>query len=139
MRIVLDTNVLIASLISRGKCYALVEHSLEVHEIISSKFILEELSEKLQKKFKYETEDITEALSIFQTKMEIVSPTKLAQQVCRDIDDDWVLATALAGKAQCIVTGDKDLLAIATFENIDIIAPVDFQTYEEKYISNLDF
>ena len=139
MRIVLDTNVLIASLISRGKCYALVEHSLKVHEIISSKFILEELSEKLQKKFKYETEDITEALSIFQTKMEIVTPTKLAQQVCRDIDDDWVLATALAGKAQCIVTGDKDLLAIATFENIDIIAPVDFQAYEEKYISNLDF
>jgi len=71
--------------------------------------------------------------------MEIVAPTKLEQQVCRDIDDDWVLATALAGKAQCIVTGDKDLLAIATFENIDIIAPVDFQTYEEKYISNLDF
>ncbi len=51
--------------------------------------------------------------------MEIVAPTKLEQQVCRDIDDDWVLATALAGKAQCIATGDKDLLAIATFENID--------------------
>jgi predicted nucleic acid-binding protein len=55
MRIVFDTNVLIASLISRGKCYALVEHSLKVHEIISSKFILDELAEKLQKKFKYGT------------------------------------------------------------------------------------
>jgi predicted nucleic acid-binding protein len=43
------------------------------------------------------------------------------------------LATALVGKAQCIVTGDKDLLAIARFENIDIIAPVDFQAYEEQY------
>ncbi|MFN5263784.1 MAG: hypothetical protein ACK5EH_15555 [Pseudanabaena sp.] len=48
------------------------------------------------------------------------------------MDDDWILATALAGKAQCIVTGDKDLLAIARFENIDIIAPVDFQAYEES-------
>jgi len=135
MRIVLDTNVLIASLISRGKCYALVEHSLEVHEIISSTFILDELAEKLQKKFKYETEDITEALSIFRSRMEIVIPSQLEQQVCRDIDDDWVLATALVGKAQCIVTGDKDLLAITRFEDIDIIAPVDFQTYEEKFIS----
>ncbi|MFN5262616.1 MAG: putative toxin-antitoxin system toxin component, PIN family, partial [Pseudanabaena sp.] len=125
MRIVLDTNVLIASLISRGKCYALVENSLKVHEIISSKFILDELAEKLQKKFKYKTEDINEALSIFCSKMEIVIPSPLEQQVCRDIDDDWILATALAGKAQCIVTGDKDLLAIARFENIDIIAPVD--------------
>ncbi len=137
MRIVLDTNVLIASLISRGKCYALVENSLKVHEIISSKFILDELAEKLQKKFKYETEDINEALSIFRSKMEIVIPSQLEQQVCRDIDDDWILATALTGKAQCIVTGDKDLLAIARFENIDIIAPVNFQTYEEQYISNL--
>lgn len=126
MRIVLDTNVLIASLISRGKCYALVENSLKVHEIISSKFILDELAEKLQKKFKYKTEDINEALSIFCSKMEIVIPSPLEQQVCRDIDDDWILATALAGKAQCIVTGDKDLLAIARFENIDIISPVDF-------------
>jgi len=132
MRIVLDTNVLIASLISRGKCYALVENSLKVHEIISSKFILDELAEKLQKKFKYKTEDINEALSIFCSKMEIVIPSPLEQQVCRDIDDDWILATALAGKAQCIVTGDKDLLAIARFEDIEIIAPVDFQTYEEN-------
>lgn len=132
MRIVLDTNVLIASLISRGKCYALVENSLKVHEIISSKFILDELAEKLQKKFKYETEDINEALSIFRSKMAIVIPSPLEQQVCRDIDDDWILATALTGKAQCIVTGDKDLLAIARFENIDIVAPVDFQTYEEN-------
>lgn len=137
MRIVLDTNVLIASLISRGKCYALVEHSLKVHEIICSKFILDELAEKLQKKFKYEIEDINEALSIFRSKMEIVMPSQLEQQVCRDIDDDWILSTALTGKAQCIVTGDKDLLAIARFENIDIIAPVDFQAYEEQYISNL--
>ena len=135
MRIVLDTNVLIASLISRGKCYSLVEHSLEVHELISSAFILNELSEKLQKKFKYNLEDITEALSIFRAKMEIVSPSKLEQQVCRDIDDDWVLATALVGKAQCIVTGDEDLLTISQFKNIDIIAPVDFQTYGEKYTS----
>lgn len=135
MRIVLDTNVLIASLISRGKCYSLVEHSLEVHEIISSEFILNELSEKLQKKFKYDIEDITEALSIFRAKMQIVTPSKLERQVCRDIDDDWVLATALEGKAHCVVTGDKDLLAIAQFRNIDIIAPIDFQTYEEKYTS----
>jgi putative PIN family toxin of toxin-antitoxin system len=77
MRIVLDTNVLIASLISRGKCYALVEHSLKVHEIISSTFILNELSEKLQKKFKYDTNEITEALSIFQAKMEIVKPSNI--------------------------------------------------------------
>ena len=79
MRIVLDTNVLIASLISRGKCYALVENSLKVHEIISSKFILDELAEKLQKKFKYDIEDINEALSIFRTKL---YSSKRCKRIC---------------------------------------------------------
>jgi uncharacterized protein len=65
--------------------------------------------------------------------MEIVIPVKLEQQVCRDIDDDWILATALTGMAQCIITGDKDLLVISRFENIDIISPINFQVYEEKY------
>jgi uncharacterized protein len=132
MRIVLDTNVLIASLISKGKCYALVEHCLEIHEIISSMFILKELAEKLEKKFKYNLEEVTEAISIFRAKMEIIIPTKLEQKVCRDIDDDWILATALTGMAQCIVTGDKDLLVISKFEKIDIISPINFQTYEDS-------
>jgi putative PIN family toxin of toxin-antitoxin system len=136
MKIVLDTNVLIASLISRGRCCQLVENSLKVHELISSTFILNELSEKLQKKFKYDDNEIAEALSIFRAKMQIVIPSKLEPQVCRDVDDDWVLATALVGNAQCIVTGDKDLLTISRFEKIDIISPVDFQAYEEKYASS---
>ncbi len=49
MRIVLDTNMLIASLISRGKCYALVEHALEVHEIIASTFILSNLQNEMRR------------------------------------------------------------------------------------------
>jgi putative PIN family toxin of toxin-antitoxin system len=113
-----------------------VENSLKVHELISSTFILNELSEKLQKKFKYDDNEIAEALSIFRAKMQIVIPSKLEPQVCRDIDDDWVLATAIVGNAQCIVTGDKDLLVIAQFKKIDIISPVDFQAYEEKYASS---
>ena len=53
------------------------------------------------------------------------------------LNSSKVTLTGVAGKAQCIVTGDKDLLVIARFEHIDIVAPVDFQAYEEKYISNL--
>ena len=45
-------------------------------------------------------------------ELEVVEPTALPISVCRDKDDDWVLATALAGRSEVIVTGDNDLLIL---------------------------
>jgi predicted nucleic acid-binding protein len=54
---------------------------------------------------------------------EVVDPPPLARPVCRDPDDDAVLALALAAKVDCIVSGDDDLLALQAFERIAIITP----------------
>ena len=62
MRIVIDTNVLIASLISRGLCHELLERLVVNHTLVTSRFILDELSEKLVTKFKYEPEIAAEAV-----------------------------------------------------------------------------
>lgn len=51
MKIVLDTNVHIAALITRGVCSDLLEHCIQYHEIIASEFILSELHRNLSKKF----------------------------------------------------------------------------------------
>jgi len=53
MNLVLDTNVLIAAFIAKGACYALVEHCLQVHNVITSSFILDEVRETLTNKFHY--------------------------------------------------------------------------------------
>ena len=50
----------------------------------------------------------------------------LPARVCRDKNDDVVLATALAGKADVIVTGDDDLLVLKTFRGIRILSPRQF-------------
>ena len=47
-------------------------------------------------------------------------------KLCRDSKDDMYLELALSGKADCIVTGDKDLLVLNPFENIPIITPLEF-------------
>ncbi|MBK7004702.1 MAG: putative toxin-antitoxin system toxin component, PIN family [Burkholderiales bacterium] len=55
--------------------------------------------------------------------IEVIDPPPLAQPVCRDKDDDAVLALALAAQADMIVSGDDDLLSINLFEGIPILSP----------------
>jgi len=62
--------------------------------------------------------------------MSVVSVSKLENQVCRDPDDDNILAAAVSGKCDCIITGDKDLLVLKEYEGIDIFSPRDFLTNE---------
>lgn len=48
------------------------------------------------------------------------------QPICRDPDDDWILATPAAGEVDVIVTGDKDLLILKQFRSIPIVTPRGF-------------
>jgi len=59
-------------------------------------------------------------------ELELIEPTALPQPVCRDKDDDWVLATALAGGAEILVSGDKDLLVLKEFQGVKILSPRQF-------------
>ena len=130
MRIVLDTNVLIAALISNGVCAQVFESVVATHEIISAESLLQELHEKLITKFHYSQEDADAAIALIKSKVQLVIPVPLSQSVCRDADDGLVLATAVTGDAHCIITGDKDLLVLKQFEGVDIIRPAEFAEYE---------
>ena len=61
----------------------------------------------------------------------MVSRPPLPQPVCRDPDDDQVLALALAAKAELIITGDENLLSLGSFEGISIVAPAEAVTMIE--------
>ena len=130
MRTVPDTNVLIASLISRGFCHELLEHCFLNHTLVTSEFILGEVKEKLVEKFKYSTETAEEAVALFRSRMEVVTLATLSTPVSRDPDDDNILATAVAGNCECIITGDKDLLVLKQFEGIKILTPREFSDEE---------
>ena len=133
MKIVLDTNVLIAALIASGVCTDLLEHCVLSQTIVASDFIFDELRRHLVGKFKYTDQDSNEAIVLLESQMQIVTPKSLEQSVCRDPDDDQILATAIAGRAVCIVTGDKDLLVLQRYEGIEIVGPSDFANFEIKH------
>ena len=126
MRIVCDTNVLIAALIARGVCHELIESCFVNHTVVVSDFILSELKEKLVEKFTYSLETAEAAAALFRSRMEVVTPDSLSTPISRDPDDDNILAAALAGNWECIITGDKDLLVLKQFGDIKILSPRDF-------------
>ena len=132
MRIVLDTNVLIAALISRGFCHELFEYCALTHELFTSDFILSEVSEKLIAKFK-QTEKMTdESVVLLRSQMQMVVPVALSTPVSRDPDDDNILATGVAARCDYIITGDNDLLVLKEFEEILIVTPREFTDSEKN-------
>ncbi|MEM1042890.1 MAG: putative toxin-antitoxin system toxin component, PIN family [Bacteroidota bacterium] len=130
MRVTLDTNVLIAAFIARGTCADLLEHLVRHHTPAASPFILGEFREKLAGKFKMPEAEVDEAAVLLRTRLEITEPEPLAEPVCRDPDDDAVLAAA-RGSA-CLVTGDNDLLVLRRFEGLPILRPSEFWAFEAK-------
>ena len=131
MRLVLDTNVLIAAFISRGACNELLEHCVLKHEVVLSKIILAELKEKLTDKFQFTAREANAAVRLVKSRCEIVATVPLATPVCRDPDDDAIIATAVAGQCACIITGDKDLLDLDKPCGIQVLAPSAFWQFEQ--------
>ncbi|CAN5856456.1 putative toxin-antitoxin system toxin component, PIN family [soil metagenome] len=135
MRLVLDTNVLIAAFVARGVCHEVLEHCARRHGLVTSDKTMGEFEEKLLNKFKVPHKEVRQAIDLLSSQMQSVTPKPLAVPVCRDADDDWVLATAAVGECACIVTGDKDLLVLESFQNTIILAPAAFWAYEAAHSS----
>lgn len=134
MKIVWDTNVLVAAFIAHGACNELLEHCALHYEIILSDPILKEFRNVLVRKFGFSQAEVHEASQLLLSKAFWVEPTVLSAPVARDRDDDLVIATAIAGQCFCIVSGDKDLTEIGEYQGVRIITPSDFWQYEETLV-----
>jgi uncharacterized protein len=126
MRVILDANVVIAAVASRGLCEAILELCLEHHQLILCEGILDEIEEKLRIKIKVSAPVIAEYLKILRNNAQILEPEKVEKGICRDPDDLMILGLVAPGNADAIVTGDKDLLVIKEFKKARIITPRGF-------------
>jgi putative PIN family toxin of toxin-antitoxin system len=133
VKLLLDTNVLVAALVARGTCSDLLEHGVRQHVVISSQPLLDELREVLERKFHQRAIDVRSALQLFAETFTLVTPDALDSPTCRDRDDDVVLASALAGECAAIVTGDQDLLILDPFRGTRVLAPSTFWKWEPRY------
>lgn len=123
MRILFDTNVLFAAFATQGLCNLLFMHCLEQQSIITTDYILSELERRLRSKIKLPPAEMRRVLRYLRAGLVLVDAVEVDARVCRDPNDAAILGAALGGAAQILVTGDKDLLVLKTFENIPIVSP----------------
>jgi len=122
IRAVIDTNVLVSALISKGKPRKLILELLDRHTVILSRQILAELADVAARdKFPVTNIQVERFLSVLVRIAKMVPDNALFKEVLEDPDDDVVLNAAHAGKADYIITGDKHLLTLNQFKKTKIM------------------
>ena len=126
MRVFLDTNVLVSAFASRGLCSDLFRSVLAEHELITGEVVLVELRRVLQERIKLPPITISGIEQLLKKQVVVPKPSKPYPLEIKDPDDKWVLATAVAGNADVLVTGDSDLLEVASQSPVRIMTPREF-------------
>ena len=123
MRVFLDTNVLVSAFATRGLCADVFRLVLASHELVVGQVVLEELEGVLRKKVGLPEGALQELLEFLREHTIIEKPEKTDLEVVADLADAWVLASAVVAKADCLVTGDSDLLEISEEVDLEIVTP----------------
>ena len=129
MRFVFDTNVIVsAALLADSVPRQAFDKALDEGRILISVPVLLELSEVLSRKklnkYLLEEERMRFLVALLK-EAELVEITEVVTD-CRDVKDNKFLELAVSGKADCIVSGDSDLLVLNPFRGIPILAPREF-------------
>lgn len=126
MKIILDTNVIIAAFATRGLCSAVFELCLDRFEVVLSEAILKETSTHLNGKIKLPLAQCNSIVSYLRAHCYISEIDDLDASLCRDKNDLHVLGLAQHSSAAYIVTGDKDLLELVQYKSTRIVTPREF-------------
>jgi putative PIN family toxin of toxin-antitoxin system len=129
VKAVFDTNVLIAAFLTEGICSGLlIRARKQAFNLVLCDDIIREFEGILIKKFKLTSTDISEISAIVsEAASEILHNLDPIPNICRDPNDDMIIACAIDAAADYIVTGDEDLLILKRYRDIVIINPRNFE------------
>lgn len=125
-RVVFDTNVYISAFLYGGKPKQVLELALAGRvQLLSSIPLKSELQRVLQDKFDLAPHDLAANTEALWKHAEWISPRRRLS-LCRDESDNRVLECAVEGRADVVVTGDRDLLDLPAIEGLAILTPAAF-------------
>ena len=128
MRAVVDTNVLISGLFWGGRPRRVTDLAASGRfQALTSVELLLELEVVLTEDFGVPQEQVDRSLRDVLSYAEMIVPGEEVSIPVRDAGDVKVIACAIAGGADCIVTGDQDLLSLGDIHGISVVPPAQFR------------
>ncbi len=110
MRVFLDTNVLVSAFASRGICADLLRYVLVEHDLLVGEVVLVELERVLLGRIKVPQQTVLDIEQLLRGQHLVRKPRRHLSLGLRDVDDEWIVASAVTGKADALVTDDADIL-----------------------------
>lgn len=126
MKVILDTNVIVAAFAAHGLCHLVLENVLAQSDLIISEFILQEVSGALRRKIRLPQVRVTEIITFLRTHGSFAKDSPVDGIECRDESDLKILFLAANASADVIVTGDQDLLVLKAIPTTAILSPREF-------------
>ena len=127
MRAVVDTNVFISGLFWGGRPRRVMDLAAAGRfQALTSAELLLELEDVLTEDFEVPQERVDLVLRDVLSYAEMIVPGEEPSVAVRDVDDVKVIACAIAGRADCIITGDRDLLSLGDVQGISVLTPAQF-------------
>lgn len=129
MLAVIDTNVFLSALLRSRTTRPVIEALIARRfQLVTSELLIEELADVLSRPAWCRALNPSECRELFAIIREAATVIQRTPRVrvCRDPEDNALLACALAGHAEFLVTGDRDLLILHPFRGIDILPPNEF-------------
>lgn len=123
MRVFPDTNVLVSAFATRGLCADLLGIVILEHDLVVGALVLHEMRRVLRQKLKLPPTQVRDIESFLREYETVRRPRRHLSLGLRDPDDEWIVASAVAGKVDVLVTGDADLLAAANGAPVRLLSP----------------
>jgi putative PIN family toxin of toxin-antitoxin system len=121
-----DTNVLVSAVATRGLCADVVNAALAEHELIIGETVLKELRQVLRQKPRLPVVAVDEMDTFLRLHAAVIGDAPVIEFPGLDENDRAVLAEAVAGKADVLITGDQDLLELDSKVAFKILSPRGF-------------
>jgi uncharacterized protein len=128
LRAVLDTNVYISAFTkSKGQTFLIWDAACDqLYRLLVSPAIVREMASVLRERFAWSESDVIAHVRLVSHVAEIVIPTATINIITNDPPDNRILECAIDGKADLIVSGDRHLRGLKTYQGIPIIRSTDF-------------
>ena len=123
MRILLDTNVIVSAVTTRGLCADVFRAVLSDHDLITCGKVLDEVQRILRSKFSVPVALVSEYIELLSHDTIKAEPVGVSAVSIKDSDDVEIIAAALAAGVQILVTGDAEMQRVKRVQGMRVLSP----------------